>query len=120
MNDQPAFTLDVYRHRNRRKRERNMRKTVVIDIQKQHIGIIQSLVQEFEQHRLPRLFRIKDKLDRGEAISDVDFEYLCKEIKDAGLAMHMTVNYPELRDFCLSMSHLYKQICDEALDNEPR
>jgi hypothetical protein len=34
--------------------------------------------------------------------------------------MHMTVNYPELQEFCLSMSHLYKEICDEALDNEPR
>jgi hypothetical protein len=97
-----------------------MRKAVVIDLQKQHIGIIQTLVQEFEQHRLPRLFRIKDKLDRGEVINDVDFEYLCKELKDAGLAMHLIVNYPELQDFCLSMSHLYKDICDEALDNEQR
>ena len=97
-----------------------MGKQVVIDIKKQHIGIIQSLVQDFEQHRLPRLFRLKEKLDRGEAITDVDLEYLCKEIKDAGLAMHMTIHYPELRDFCLSMSHLYKEICDEALENEQR
>lgn len=97
-----------------------MRKAVVVDIKKEHIGIIQSLVQEFEQHRLPRLFRLKDKLDSGKAISDVDIEYLCKEIKDAGLAMHMTVNYPELQEFCLSMSHLYKEICDEAMENEPR
>ena len=113
-------TLHFYQRQKRRKRDRIMRKAVVIDIQKQHIGIIQSLVQEFEQHRLPRLFRIKDKLDRGEAINDVDFEYLCREVKDAGLAMHMTVNYPELQEFCLSMSHLYKEICDEALDNELR
>ncbi|MBT8119144.1 MAG: hypothetical protein KJN89_05450 [Gammaproteobacteria bacterium] len=97
-----------------------MRKPVAIDLHEQHIGIIQTLVQEFEQHRLPRLFRIKDKLDRGEPINDVDFEYLCKELKDAGLAMHLIVNYPELQDFCLSMSHLYKDICDEALDNEQR
>jgi hypothetical protein len=113
-------TLHFYQRQKRRKRDRIMRKAVVIDIHKQHIGIIQSLVQEFEQHRLPRLFRIKDKLDRGEAINDVDFECLCREIKDAGLAMHMTVNYPELQEFCLSMSHFYKEICDEALDNELR
>ena len=95
-----------------------MSKAIVVDIKQQHIGIVQSLVQEFEQHRLPRLFRLKDKLDNGDPINDVDLEYLCKEIKDAGLAMHMTVNYPEMRDFCLSMSHLYKEICDEALENE--
>jgi len=97
-----------------------MTKAVVLDIKKQHIGIIQSLVQEFEQHRLPKLFRIKDKLDRGEVISDVDFERLCKEIRDAGLAMHMTVHYPELQEFCLLMSHFYKELCDEALVNEQR
>lgn len=97
-----------------------MRKTVIVDIKREHIGVVQSLVQEFEQHRLPRLFRLKDKLDRGETISDVDIEYLCKEIKDAGLAMHMIVNYPELQNFCLSMSHLYKEICDEAMENEQR
>ena len=91
-----------------------------VDIHMVHIGIIQSLVQDFEQHRLPRLFRLKDKVDKGEAINDVDLEYLCKEIKDAGLAMHMTVNYPELQNFCFQMAHLYKEICDEALENEKR
>ena len=97
-----------------------MTKALALDIRKRHIGIIQSLVQDIERHRLPRLFRIKDKLDRGEVISDIDFEYLCKEIRDAGLAMHMTVNYPELQELCLSMSHFYKELCDEALDNEQR
>lgn len=97
-----------------------MRKSTVVDIKKEHIGIIQSLVQEFEQHRLPRLFRLKDKVDSGEVINDVDLEFLCKELKDAGLAMHMTVNYPELKEYCLHMSHLYKEICDEALENESR
>lgn len=97
-----------------------MTKAVGLDLQQQHIGIIQSLVQEIEQHRLPRLFRIKDKLDRGEVINDVDFECLCKDIRDAGLAMHLTVNYPELQEFCLSMSHFYKELCDEALNNQQR
>jgi phosphotransferase system IIA component len=91
-----------------------------VDMHMIHIGIIQTLMQEFEQHRLPRLFRLKDKVDNGEAINDVDLEYLCKEIKDAGLAMHMTVNYPELQNFCFQMAHLYKEICDEALENEKR
>lgn len=94
--------------------------TVMVDLHTIHVGIIQSLVQEFEHHRLPRLLRLKDKVDSGEPISDVDIEFLCKEIKDAGLAMHMTVNFPEIQEFCFQMAHLYKEICDEALENEKR
>jgi len=90
------------------------------DLHTVHVGIIQSLVQEFEQHHLPRLLRLKDRLDSGEPINDVDLEFLCREIKDAGLAMHMTVNFPEIQEFCFQMAHLYKEICDEALENEKR
>ena len=93
-------------------------KVNINNIEKNHAGIIQALVEEFEKHRLPRLLRLKDKVDRGEAINDVDLEFLCKQLKDASLTMHLTVNYPELQEFCLRMAHLYKELCDEALENE--
>jgi len=88
------------------------------NVEKNHIGIAQSLVQEFEQHRLPRMLRLKEKVDNGNVINDVDFDLLCTDIKDANLAMHMMVNYPELQEFCLQMAHLYKEICDQAVANE--
>ena len=97
-----------------------MQTAIVIDIKRIHIGILQSLVQEFEQHRLPRLLRLKDKVDNGEAINDVDFEFLCKEIKDACITKHLTFNYPELEEFCLYMGHLFKELCDEAVENEKK
>ena len=97
-----------------------MKPANVVDIKRQHTGIMQSLIQEFEQHRLPRLFRLKDKVARGEPINDVDLDFLCRQMKDASLAMHMTVNYPDLQEFCMTMAHLYKDICDEAMQNEPR
>lgn len=90
------------------------------DIKTIHVGVVQSLVQEFEQHRLPRLLRLKDKVDNGEVIDDVDFEFLSQEIKDASLTKHMTFNYPELDGFCLLMVHLCKEICDEAIENEAK
>ena len=94
--------------------------TAMVDIKIIHAGIMQSLMQEFEQHRLPRLLRLKDKVDNGDAINEVDLDFLCKEIKDASLTVHMTVNYPELQEFCLYMCHMYKEICEEALENEQR
>ena len=97
-----------------------MQASMAIDIKTRHTGILQSLMQEFEQHRLPRLLRLKDKVDRGEAISEIDIEFLCKELKDAHLMMHLTVIYPELQEFCLTMGHLCKEISDEALENEKK
>ena len=79
-----------------------MSSVIEIDSHTVHTGVIQSLMMEYETHRLPRLLRLKDKVDSGEAIDDVDLAYLCKELKDAALAMHMTVNYPE----SVSYTHL--------------
>jgi len=95
-----------------------MKSSVVIDLKIQHAGVFQSLMQEFERHRLPRLLRLKDKVDRGEAINDVDFEFLCKEIKAACLTKNLTFSYPELQSFCLQMGHFYKELCDKATQNE--
>ena len=95
-----------------------MRTDIFYDIELVHLGVIQSLVREYEHQRCPRLFRLKDKIDRGEAINDIDMQYICKQLKDASLAMHLTVNYPELVEFCLIMGHLCKDICDGALENQ--
>ena len=95
-----------------------MRTDILDDIKLIHIGVIQSLIQEYEDHRCPRLFRLKDKVDRGEAINDIDLEFIHKQLKDACIAMHMTVHYPELQDFCLIMGHLCKDICEGALQNQ--
>jgi len=88
------------------------------DIEKKHAGIIQVLIAEFEKHRLPRLLKLKDKVDNGQAISDGDLQFLDQVISDANRTMHMTLNHPELHEFCMYVVHLYKEITVKALDNE--
>jgi hypothetical protein len=95
-----------------------VRAATAIEIRRRHTGIMQSLFQEFEQHRLPRLLRLKDKVDSGVAINDVDFDFLCKEINDACVTKHLIVHFPELEEFCLHLGHLYKELCDRAVENE--
>ena len=90
------------------------------DISKNHAGIIQTLVEEFETHRLPILLKIKDKVDDGATISDGEIEFLDKVIEDANRSMHLTVNHPELHEFCQLVVHLYKEVSKKALENENR
>ena len=87
---------------------------------KTYVGIIQALVEEFEKHRLPVLLKLKEKVDNGETISDADVEFLDKVIDDANRTMHMTVNHPELHEFCVHVVHLYKEISVKALENEEK
>ena len=89
-----------------------------VDLKQEHAGVMQSLLQEFERHHLPRILRLKDKVDRGEAINEVDFEFLCKEVNDACTTKHLIVNYPELEEFCLRVGHMFKELCDKAVENE--
>lgn len=91
-----------------------------VEIKQMHLGVMQAFFQDFETHRLPRILQLKDKVDRGETINDVEFEYLCKEINDACTVKHLTINYPELEEFCLEVGHLYKELCDKAVENEMR
>ena len=95
-------------------------KQTVVDIKKLHLGVFHSVMLEFEQHRLPRLLRLKDKVDNGEIINDGDFEFLSKEIKDACTSRHLIVIYPELEEFCLLRGHIYKELCDKAVENEKK
>ena len=95
-----------------------MRKAVMADIKQEHLGVMYSLMLEFERHRVPRLLRLKERLDNGIAINDVDFDFLRKQINYACITKHLTVNYPELEEFCLQLGHMYKELCDEALKNE--
>lgn len=90
------------------------------DISKNHLGIIQVLIEEFETHRFPRLLELKDKVDNGNSISDADVEFLDKMIHDANETMHLTVNHPELHEFCLHVTHLYKEITVKAMENEKK
>jgi len=38
-----------------------MKTVAAVDIKHVHAGIMQSLLLEFERHRLPRLLRLKDR-----------------------------------------------------------
>ncbi len=89
-------------------------------LEKKYVGILQSLVEEFETHRLPRLLHIKDKVDAGGIVSDIDIEFLDSVIEDAKKTMPLTVNHPEIHEFCLCVVHLYKEISEKALENEAR
>jgi len=81
-------------------------------------GIIQVLAERLETQRLPRALSIKEKVDRGEPLIDLDIDFLGELFQDAQQIQPLLDRHPEWQSLAAQMMHLYKEITDKALENE--
>jgi len=81
-------------------------------------GIIQVLAERLETQRLPRALSIKEKVDRGEPLIDLDIDFLGELFQDAQQIQPLLDRHPEWQSLAAQVIHLYKEITDKALENE--
>ncbi|MBK5967230.1 MULTISPECIES: hypothetical protein [Thiorhodovibrio] len=88
------------------------------DISKEE-GVLLAIVERFEQFRLPRALEIKARVDHGEALTDTDITHLEQVMEDAESIKAYVDKRPEFGKLYARAVHLYKDITDKALANEP-
>lgn len=70
--------------------------------------------------RLPRALRLKERVDRGEKLTDYDLTFLKKIVEDGRHAASMGGNHPELESLISKLTDLYSHITRKALENEQK
>jgi hypothetical protein len=81
-------------------------------------GIIQILAEQMQTKRLPRALSLKEKVDSGETLDEVDIMFLEEVFEDARSISLLVDRHPEWHDLATKMMILYKEITDKALENE--
>ena len=81
-------------------------------------GLIQVLAERLETQRLPRALALKEKVERGDTLSDFDIQFLDDVFKDAHDIRALVERHPEWHELVSKMVRLYKEITDKGLENE--
>ncbi len=81
-------------------------------------GVIQVMAEQLESKRLPRALSLKEKVDRGATLDDLDIKFLEGAFHDAQSVSTLLDRHPEWQDLAAKMIQLYKEITEKALENE--
>jgi hypothetical protein len=82
------------------------------------IGIIQALLERYNNIYLPRALSLKEQVDAGGQLSDPDIKFLSGVFKDANRVMTIVDKHPEYQELASRAISLYRHITEKALENE--
>ncbi len=83
-------------------------------------GMIEALLQRLNDFRLPRLLELKERVERGETLTEYDLEFLQGALEDAHSALPLVDRHRELQPLAAKMTALYHEITAKALENEAK
>lgn len=80
-------------------------------------GVMKALLDRFNQ-QLPQLLELKERVDRGEKLNDLDIAHLEQAFSEADQIKTMIDKHPEYQPLVTQVINLYKQVTEKALENE--
>ena len=82
------------------------------------MGVIVALAQRMTEERLPKALALKERVDKGAVLNEVDLNFLEQVVEDANKILPLMQKNPKVLDISGRMLALYKEITTKALANE--
>ena len=89
-----------------------------MDKEEKEQGVIFTLVERFQNQRLPRALEIKKRVDAGELLTDEELHFLEEVNKEVRSNEPLIERHPEWLELYGKAVHLHKEITEKALENE--
>jgi uncharacterized small protein (DUF1192 family) len=83
-------------------------------------GVAQVLLMRLENERLPYALKLKDRVDRGERLSDFDTQFLKRVMQEGREARILAAKLPQYQEVVNRMAALYEEITRTAAENETK
>lgn len=81
-------------------------------------GVIQVLLDRFNEQRLPRALQMKEKVERGETLEKFEVDFLADVLADTRAMHALLERHPEYEEIVTKALNLYREITEKALANE--
>ena len=82
------------------------------------LGITMAILERFEKQTLPDALWIKERVDKGELLTDGDMEFLEQISENAGAIKGLVDSQPEYQSLYARAINLYEEIIAKALENQ--
>ena len=83
-------------------------------------GVTEAVLERLNTYRLPRLLELKERVDRGETITDNDLQLLEQIMHDGRAIQPLVERQPELQPLYAKVTALYGEITAKAVANEQK
>ena len=87
------------------------------DVSKQ-TGVIAVLAKRMVEERLPKALALKERVDKGDVLNELDLNFLEQVVKDANSNRALMRDEPRVLEVAGRMMELYREITEKALANE--
>lgn len=88
-----------------------------MEIQRDEI-ILALMLKHFESRLLPETLDIKERVDRGEALSNRAVEFLEETMREIGQTHSIVDHIPEMQPLYARTAYMFQLITSRALENE--
>jgi len=82
------------------------------------LGITMALLERFEKQTLPELLWVKERVQKGELLTDGDMEFLEQVLENTGDVKNIIDTQPDYQNLYAQAINLYEEIIAKALENQ--